>query len=149
MSHRMHTKIPHVDRVDACSRSLNQHCVTDNSTDILYSHISAKLKHNNLAFGDHNNQQTSGTTVGAKMAPCFAKHFMSSIEQTSIGNLQLKSVLYMLSIDDIFFILSNGDQQPIQLISIKFSTEISSTSIPLINVLVNVTASVITTSLNR
>ena len=35
----LYTNIPHVDGVDACSKFLNDHCVTDISTDVLCSLI--------------------------------------------------------------------------------------------------------------
>ena len=68
----LYTNIPHVDGVDACSNFLNDHCVTDISTDVLCSLKSFILTHKNLVFDDHNYVQTSGTAMGTNMAPCFA-----------------------------------------------------------------------------
>ena len=75
----LHTNIPHVDGVDACSKFLNDQRVTDISTDALFSLISFILTHNNFVFDDHNYLQTSGTAMGTKMAPFFANLFMASI----------------------------------------------------------------------
>ena len=50
----LHTNIPHVDGVDACSKFLNDHCTTDNSTDVLCSLISFILTHNIFVFDDHS-----------------------------------------------------------------------------------------------
>ena len=41
----LYANIPHVDRVDACSKFLNDHCVTDISTDVLCYLISFILAH--------------------------------------------------------------------------------------------------------
>ena len=76
----LYINIPHVEGVDACSKFLNDHCVTDISTDVLFSLISFNITHNNFVFDDHDYLQISGTAMGTKMAPCFANIFMASIE---------------------------------------------------------------------
>ena len=55
----LYTNIPHVDGVDASSKFLNDHCVTDISTDVLCSLTSFILTHNNFVFDDHDYLQTS------------------------------------------------------------------------------------------
>ena len=97
----LYTNIPHVNGVDACSKFLNDHCVTDISTDVLCFLISFILTHNNFVFDDHNYLQTSGTAMGTKIAPCFANIFMASIEQTFIDNLPLMPLFYVWFIYDI------------------------------------------------
>ena len=97
----LYANIPHVDGVDACSKFLNDHRVTDISTDVLCSLISFILAHNNFVFDDHSDLQTSGTAMGTKMAPCFDSIFMASIEQTFIDNSALMPLFYVLFIDDI------------------------------------------------
>ena len=52
----VHTNIPHVDGVDACSKFLNEHRVTDFSTDVLCSLIPFILTHNNIVFHEHSNR---------------------------------------------------------------------------------------------
>ena len=81
--------------------------------------------------------------MGTKMAPCFANIFKASIEQTFI--------------DDIFMIWTHGSEELEQFTtransthpSMKFTTEISSTSLPFLDVLVCVTETGIKTSLYR
>ena len=126
----LYTNIPHVDGVDACSKFLNDHCVTDISTDVLCSLISFILTHNNFVFDDHDYLQTSGTAMGTKMAPCFANIFMASIEQTFIDSSPLAPLFYVRFIDDIFMIWTHGSEELEQFItransthpSIKFTT---------------------------
>ena len=134
----LYTNIPHVDGVDACSKFLNDHCVTDISTDVLCSLISFILTHNNFVFDDHDYLQTSGTAMCTKMAPCFANIFMASIEQSFIDSSPLTPLFYVRFIDDIFMIWTHGSEELEQFItransthpSIKFTTEISSFSLP-------------------
>ena len=104
----LYTNIPHVDGVDACSNFLNDHCVTDISTDVIFFLISFILAHSNFVFDDHNYLQTSGTAMGTMMAPCLANIFMASIEQTFIDNSPLMPLIYMRFIDDILMIWTHG-----------------------------------------
>ena len=141
----LHTNIPNVDGEDACSKFLNDHCVADVSTDVLCSLTSFTVTHNNFVFDDHSYLQTSGTAMGTKMAPCFANIFMASIEQTFIDNLPLTPLFYVQFINDIFMIWAHGNEELEQFTtransssthpSIKFTTEISSTSLPFLDVL--------------
>ena len=150
----LYANIPHVDGVDACSKFLNDHRVTDISTDVLCSLISFILTHSNSVFDDHSYLQTSGTAMGTKMAPCFANLFMASIEQTLIDNSSLTPLFYVRFIYDIFFIWTHGSEELEQFKtransthpSIKFTTEISSTSLPYLDVLGSVTETGIKTS---
>ena len=99
----LYANIPHVDGVDACYKFLNEHRVTDISTDVLCSLISFILTHNNFVFDDHSYLQTSGTAMASKMAPFLANLFMASIEQTFIDNSPLTPLFYLRFIDDIFY----------------------------------------------
>ena len=153
----LYTNIPHVDGVDASSKFLNEHSATNISTEVLCSLISFILMHNSLVFDDHNYLQTSGTAMGTKMAPCFANIFMASIGQTFIDNSPLTPLFYVRFIDDILMIWTHGSEELEQFTtrtnsthpSIKFTTEISSTSLPVFDVLVSVTETGIKTSLYR
>ena len=153
----LYANIPHVDGVDACSKFLIEHCVTDISTDVLCSLISFILTHSNFVFDDHSYLQISGTATGTKMAPCFANIFMASIEQTFIDSSPLTPLFYVRFFDDIFMIWTHGSEELEQFTtransthpSIKFTTEISSTSLPFLDVLVSVTDTGIKTSLYR
>ena len=139
----LYTIIPHVDGVDACSNFLNDHCATDISTDDLCSLISFILTHNNFVFDNHDYLQTSGTAMGTKMAPCFANILMASIEQTFIDSSPLTPLFYVRFINDIFIIWTHGCEELEQFTtransthpSIKFTIEISSTSLPFLTYL--------------
>ena len=153
----LYANIPHVDGMDACSKFLNDHCVTDISADVLCSLISFILTHNNFVFDDREYLQTSGTAMGTNMAPCFANIFMASIEQTFIDSSRLTPLFNVRLIDDIFMILTHGSEELQKFTtransthpSIKFTTEISSTSLPFLDVLFRVTETGIKTSLYR
>ena len=143
--------------MDACSTFLNEHRVTDISTDVLCSLISFILTHDKFVFDDHSHLQTSETAMGRKMAPCIANLFMTSFEQTFIDNSALTPLFYVRYIDDIFMIWTHESEELEQFTtransthpSIKFTTEISFTSIPFHDVLVSVTETGIRTSLYR
>ena len=143
--------------MDACSNFLNQHHITDISTGILCFLISFILTHSNFVFDDHSYLQASGTAMGTKMAPCFADLFMASIEQTFVGNSLQKPLFYMRLVDNIFMISTHGHEEHQQFTtradcnhpSMKLTTEISSTSLTVLDVFVCVTATGIKTSLCR
>ena len=118
----LHTNIPHFDGVDACSKFLNDHCVTDISTDVSCSLTSFILTHSNFVFDDHNYLQTSGTAMGAILAQCFANLFMASIEQAFIDNSPLTPLFYARFIDDIFMIWTHGSEELEQLTTRDNST---------------------------
>ena len=107
----LHTNIPHVDGVDACSKFLNENRVTDISIDVLCSHISFILTCNNFVFDDHNYLKTSGKVMDTKMAPCFSNLFVTSIEQTFIDNSPLMPLFYARFIDDILMIWTHGREE--------------------------------------
>ena len=120
------------------------------------SHV-IHITHINFVFDDHDYLQTSGTAMCTKMAQCFAYLFMTSIEQTFIDNSPLAPLFYVRFIDEIFMIWTHGSEELEQFTtransthpSIKFTTEISSTSLPYLYVLVCVTETGIKTSLSR
>ena len=153
----LYANIPHIGGVDACCKFLNDHCVTDISTDVLCSLISFILTHNNFVFDDHDYLQTSGTAMGTKMALCFANTFMASIELIFIDSSPLTPLFFVRFIDDIFIIWTHGSEELEQFTSransthpcIKLTTEISSTSLPFLDVLVCVTDTSIKTSICR
>ena len=150
----LYTNIPHFGGVDACSKFLNDHCVTDISTDVLCSLISFILSHNNFVFDDHDYLQTSGTAMGTKMAPCFANIFMASIELTFIDSSPLTPLFFVRFIDDIFMIWTRRSEELEQFTtransthpSIKITTKIYSTCFPFLDVLVCVSDTSIKTS---
>ena len=127
------------------------------STDVLYSLISFILTNSNFVIDDQDNLLTSGTVMGTKMAPCFANLFMASIEQTFIDNSPLTPLFYVRFIDDNFTFLTRVGEEFEQFAtransthpSIKFTTEISSTSLPFLDVLVSVTETGIKSSLYK
>ena len=149
--------IHHVSGVDASSKFLNDHRVTKISTDVLCSFISFILTHSNFIIDDHSYLQPSGTVMGTKMVPYFANLFMASIEQTLIDNSPLMPLFYVRFIDDIFMIWTHGSEELEQFTtransshpSIKFTTEISSSNLTFLHVLISVTATGIKTSLYR
>ena len=93
--------------------------------------------------------------MGTKMAPCLASLFMASTEQTFIANSLLTPLFYVRFIDDIFMIWCHGSEELEQFTAIansihssmKFTTKISSTSLPFLDVQVSVTEVGIKTSL--
>ena len=112
---------------------------------------------NNFVFDDHNYLQISTTAMDTMMAPCFANLFMASNEETLIDNSSLKPLLYVRCIEDVFMILTHGREEHEKLTtgantthpSKKITTEISSTSLPFLDVLLSVTVCGIQTSLYR
>ena len=107
----LYANIPHVDGVDTCAKFLNDHRVTDISTDVICSLISFILTHSNFVVDDHDYLLTSGTAMGTKMAPCFANLVMATTEQTFIDNSPLTPLFYVRFIDDIIMIWTHGSEE--------------------------------------
>ena len=92
---------------------------------------------NNFVFNDEHFLQQHGTAMGTRMAPAFTK-----FENNAISGYADKPYLWYRHIDDIFLVWTHGEDKLNNFITylnnihptIKFTSEHSTTSIPFLDV---------------
>ena len=151
----LYTNIPHKEGIESC-RSFLEHCNTHPAhIDDICNLIHFILTHNNFRFNGEHFLQTSGTAMGCKFAPAYAIIFMHILEQKILQNYPLKPYCYWRYIDDIFMIWTHGVEALVQFHTymnaqhpdIKFSMDYSATSIPFLDVQINIQDQHVVTSL--
>ena len=69
------------------------------------------LKNNFFEFNNQIKQQISGTAIGAKCAPTYARIFMDKMEGEFLKTQRDKPFWWVRYIDDIFFIWTHGQEK--------------------------------------
>ena len=100
---------------------------------------------NTFEFNNNYYRQLHGTAMSTRMAPSYANLFMSSVEQKFLNKVPHKPLVWWRYIDYIFMIWSHGTdklQEFIDLLNkqhstIKFTSDISKTNIPFLDVMVH------------
>ena len=67
------------------------------------------LKDNFFEFNSEVKQQKSGTAIGTKFAPPYARIFMDEVETEFLKSQQLQPFLWLRYIDDKFFVWTHGE----------------------------------------
>ena len=97
---------------------------------------------NNFVFNNEHFIQQHGTAMGTRMAPAYANLFMGEFERKALQNYTDKPHLWLRYIDDIFMVWTHGQEKLDDFIkylnnihpTIKFTSERSTTSIPFLDV---------------
>ena len=100
------------------------------------------LTMNNFVFNGEHFVQHHGTAMGTRMAPAFANLFMGNFEEKALGGFQDKPLFWFRYIDDLFMVWTHGNEKLDTFIAylnnicptIKFTSERSTTSIPFLDV---------------
>src|SRR5690606_21304810 len=124
--------------------------------EVLHTALELILNNNYFEFNNKYYLQINGTAMGTRVAPSFANIFMGRLEKSFLET-QLKPLVYLRYIDDIFIIWQHGISQLHSFIqnfnnfhpSIKFTSNISSSEINFLDVNVKIINGCITTSLYR
>ena len=114
------------------------------------------LTMNKFIFNDRNFIQKHGMAMGTKMAPAFANLFMGNFERKALNNSLDKPYLWWHYFDDIFLIWTLREEKLDKFITnlnslhptIKFSSECSTTSIPFLDVNIQINNGKLETDLN-
>ena len=153
----LYTNIPHTDGINACRSFLYRHTIDPaliNDIPILIDFI---LTHNLFKFNNDHYLQIKGTAMGAKMAPAYANIFMDAIETSFLSSSPLKPSIYFRYIDDIFLIWPDGNDPLAHFLEhannihqdIKFTHERSKTTLPFLDVSVQIAQNKIFTTLHK
>ena len=143
----LYTNIPHGEGIEACREALERE-ERDNPTPSatfickLIEHI---LTLNYFQFEDNMWLQKHGTAMGTCMAPSYANLFMGALEEKMLETSPEKPIVWLRYIDDIFFIWPHGRPALETFIThvnnfhhtIKFTSEISPSQIPFLDVMVS------------
>ena len=69
------------------------------------------LRRNLFEFNKEYFIQTSGTTIGTKLAPCCANLFLSMLERDMFDQYPIKPSIWLHYIDDIFMIWNESEDK--------------------------------------
>ena len=91
---------------------------------------------NDFSFNGQHFLQTHETAMGTRMAPSYANLFIGNFKQLAVENTPLKPFVWWRSIDDIFMIWTEGEDNLKTFINymnsihltIKFTHEYSNSS---------------------
>ena len=134
----LYMNIPNDEGLLALKKALDQKQNQSMTSKVIVTLMSLILTLNNFVFNDKNYLQVKGCVMGTISAPSYANIFMGKFEESHIyPYIRHLCKLYLRYIDDLFliwtgtkqqfedFICSLNNQHP----SIKFSYQISNTSI--------------------
>nr|XP_047138930.1 uncharacterized protein LOC124814884 [Hydra vulgaris] len=144
----LYTNIPHRDGIDAVVHYLRLIPLQDRPPDcpspgIIGNLIEEILSNSTFSFGDKHYHQLTGTSMGTRVAPCYANLFMGRLDEQITNQFPNHITFYRRFIDDIFFIF----QGPIEVLdqicnfmntihpTIKFTFNHSATSINFLDIL--------------
>jgi hypothetical protein len=128
----LYTNIPHSDGIEACKEIWESRSVKVPPTDCLVTMLTMVLKKNNFTFNGDHYLQINGTAMGTNMAPSYANTFMGKFESSIERPLS-----WYRFIDDVDMKWTQRDEELQNFLSrvnnlhpsIKFTHEISNTTI--------------------
>ncbi|KAJ1091293.1 hypothetical protein NDU88_004420 [Pleurodeles waltl] len=106
----LYTNIPHDDGLMALSEALNKRTVKKPSTNVLTNFARVILKSNNFTFNGKHYLKIQGTSMGTRMAPSYANIFMGKLEDYILASSNIKPLVWLRYIDDIFIIWNAGSR---------------------------------------
>ena len=155
----LYTNIPKQDGLKAIeeicyNRNLNNITLPKDATLTL---LDAVLSLNAFEFNGQIYQQIHGTSMGTPVAPTYSNIFMGWLEQQILDTFTHKPIIYLRYLDDIFIIWTHGKELLDQFIThanqfhptIKFTANISDTSLPFLDTLVSLNETKLSTTLYK
>ena len=114
------------------------------------------MKNDLFEFNNKVFQQISGTAIGTKFAPPYACIYMDRVEEDFLKTQELKPLLWLRFIDDIFFIWTHGREEFKKFMekfnnftpNIRFTYESSEQSISLLDPIITVSERKLKTTLH-
>jgi hypothetical protein len=133
----LYTNIPHSDGIEACKEIWESRLVKVPPTDCLVTMLTMVLKKNNFTFNGDHYLQINGTAMGTKMTPSYANTFMGKFEKQLLESSIERPLSWYRIIDDVDMKWTQSDEELQNFLSrannlhpsIKFTHEISNTSI--------------------
>ena len=146
----LYPSIPHEAGLSALKKVLENRSVKKIPTENLIKMAEFVLKNNIFEFNNKVFQQISGTAIGTKFAPPYARICMDRVEQ------ELQPLLWLRFIDDIFFIWTHGKEELKKFIenfnnftpNLRFTYEYSEKSISFLDLIITVSEQKLKTTLH-
>ena len=107
----MYRGVPNQAGLSALKEALENRSAKKIPTETLIKMAECVLKKNLFEFNNKVFQQTSGTAIGTKFAPSYGCIYMDRVEQDFLKIQELKPLLWLRFIDDIFFICTHGKEE--------------------------------------
>ena len=115
------------------------------------------IHHMKVIYNNDHYLQIKRTAMGTKMAPAYANIFMDAIETSFLSSSPLKPSIYYRYTDDIFLIWPHGNDSLTHFLehanniyqNIKFTHERSNTTLPFLDVSVQIAQNKIFTTLHK
>ena len=153
----LYTNIPRTNGIDACSTFLNRHSTDLALINDIPTLIYFILAHSLFKFNNDHYLQIKGTAMGTKIAPTCANIYMDAIERSFVSSSPLRPSIYYRYIDDIFPIWPHGNDSLTHFLehannihqNIKFTHERSKTTLPFLDVSVQIAHNKIFTTLHK
>ena len=142
----LYSNIPHNDGVDACKKHLDRRALSTTSSEGICQLAKFMLKHNVFSLNGEYFSQVCVSTMGTRMAPCYANSFMADVEDNFMSVYPCKSFAYYRYIDNVFIIWSHGfdhlhnfiNSIIIQHSNFIVTSNISITSVNILDVTINI-----------
>ena len=152
----LYPSIPHEVGLRALRGALNKRDEETISTEELLKMAEFVLKNSYFEFSNKIKQQISGTAIGTKLAPPYARIFMSDLETKFLDSQHLLALVWLRYIDDIFFIWAHGEESLKKFLDqlngfnqyIKFTNEYNVENIPFLDLKMGLKDGKITTDLH-
>src|SRR5215813_2514280 len=153
----LYTNIPHEEGIDALRHYLSSNDESKPTSDTLCVLTELVLKNNFFEFNNKHYIQVQGTAMGTKMAPNYANIFMGHLENRILECTELKPILWLRYIDDIFMLWPHGLTSLNNFLdhinnfhpTIKFTHSYSSNQIHFLDVSVHLDINKLTTKLYK
>ena len=144
----LYPSIPHEDGLRALYTKLEEREDKTVSSESLVNLAEFVLKNNYFEFNSEVYRQISGTAMGTKFAPPYACIFMDMVETEFLKEQEIKPLVWLRYIDDIFFVWLEGEDKLLQFMkklnefhpSLKFTYEYSRTKVNFFDVVVEIDA---------
>ena len=107
----LYPHIPHNEGLEAIRKVLNTRSNPEIPTDDIVDMAELVLRNNNFEFDGNHFLQKRGTAIGTRMAPSYANIFMHDLESRLLDSAQVKPILWLRYIDDIFMVWTTGEEQ--------------------------------------
>ncbi|XP_070562321.1 uncharacterized protein [Ptychodera flava] len=142
----LYPSIPIEEGIQACRKALDRRSDKTPPTNTIIRFLKLVLYSNNFVFNNQHFLQIHGTAMGQKMAPSYAIIYMGDLEEKILQDAPSTPLLWHRFIDDIYSIFVANMQAITAFFkflnsyhpTIKFTMEISKTSIPFLDVKVHV-----------
>ena len=113
----LYTNIPHEDGSDALKVTLEKNHVPKNKTKTILEFSKLVLSSNHFKFLCKHYLQKSETAMITKMASRYANLLMGVLEDRMINSYAYKPLVYLICMDDIFMIWTEGEENLIGFLS--------------------------------